>query len=123
MPMSMMMPTNPKKIQLHMERHQCSQCAERRRRQSRKNRERVHETLIQNAQHDINDQDRHGQQQSEPGKRLLKRMRFNGNGRIRFGRADFVQFDGHRFFFGLGCHHRDDRRIGMRGDVLRATRS
>ena len=51
--------------QLGLEQQQREQRAESSRRQARENRQRVSEALVQDAQHDVDDDDRHQQDQPE----------------------------------------------------------
>ncbi len=60
------------KIELLVEQQQRQQRAEHRRRQAGKNRDGVNEALVQNAQHDVDHQNRHDQQDRQVLERVLK---------------------------------------------------
>ena len=75
MPTSMMMPTKRVDVQLDAEEHQREQRADAGRRQARENRERMDEALVEDAEHDVDHQDRQHQQDAHALQRALERLR------------------------------------------------
>ena len=61
-------------VELHAKDHQREQRAEAGRRQSRENRDRMDEALVEHAQHQVDDQNRHHQQHSQVAHRGLERL-------------------------------------------------
>ena len=89
-----MMPTKAYKLSSVLKMISVMQRAEARRRQAGQNDQRLREALIQNAEDDVDHDDRHDEHEAETLQRLLKRLRraleFRGDRRRQCGPGGFL---------------------------------
>ena len=99
----------PVDVQVNVKQHQREQRAKARRRQAGQNRQRMDEAFVENSQDDVNHQNGHDQQKSQPGQRRLKHRRralearADGRGQVQFA-LQFVDF----------IHRRAERDAGRK---------